>query len=119
MVSPNVDTAVIALASDLGLVVLPGFVTPTEAFQALHSGATGLKLFPASSFEPKHISAINAVLPEGTIIYAVGGVGADNFSIWSAAGAAGMGVGSELYKPEYSLEEIKKRAEALVASVKN
>ena len=119
LVSPNVDTDVISKASQLGMVVLPGFVTPTEAFKALNAGATGLKLFPASSVQINHISALNAVLPPDTDIYAVGGVGASNYKLWSAAGAAGMGVGSELYKPDYSLGEIKKRAEALVASVKN
>jgi 2-dehydro-3-deoxyphosphogalactonate aldolase len=45
IISPNVNTAVIAASAAAGLISLPGFYTPSEAFAALEAGATGLKLF--------------------------------------------------------------------------
>ena len=48
MVSPNIDPDVIARARELGLDLLPGFLTPTEAFAAVGAGARDLKIFPGS-----------------------------------------------------------------------
>src|SRR5579885_3350633 len=48
VVAPNSDPAVIGRAVELGLRVIPGFATATEAFQAIQAGARDLKLFPAS-----------------------------------------------------------------------
>jgi 2-dehydro-3-deoxyphosphogalactonate aldolase len=47
IVAPNFNAEVLAEAARLGLVSLPGVMTPTEAFGALEAGASGLKLFPA------------------------------------------------------------------------
>ena len=49
MVTPNTDAAVIARGMGHGLEVMPGFLTPSEAFTALRAGARRLKLFPASA----------------------------------------------------------------------
>ena len=113
IVSPNMNAGVIAGTANLGMVSLPGIATPTEAFAALDAGATGLKLFPASSYGPGYIKALMAVLPEATRIYAVGGVGADNYQAWEAAGISGIGVGTQLFKNDYSLEEIVERVQQL------
>src|SRR5262245_59690958 len=40
VVAPNCDAAVIRRALDLGMRVLPGIATATEAFAALNAGAT-------------------------------------------------------------------------------
>ena len=50
VVAPNCDPAVIRRALELGMRVLPGIATATEAFTALAAGATELKLFPASTY---------------------------------------------------------------------
>ena len=113
IVSPNMNAGVIAGTANLGMVSLPGIATPTEAFAALDAGATGLKLFPASSYGPCYIKALIAVLPEATRIYAVGGVGADNYQAWEAAGISGIGVGTQLFKNYYSLDEIVERVQQL------
>ena len=113
-VAPNCEPAVIADALRLGLQVMPGFATATEAFVALRSGATHLKLFPASSFSPQHLGALRSVLPVEAKVYPVGGIGATNMLPWLAMGAAGFGFGSELFRPEYSLAEIERRALELV-----
>lgn len=114
IVSPNTDPRVIARALSLQMVSMPGFATATEAFAAITAGATRLKLFPAQSHEPIHVTALRAVLPEHVKIYAVGGVGAEQFVTWLGAGVAGFGLGSELFKPNYSVTEIAARARRAV-----
>ncbi len=113
-VSPNCEATVIASAVRLGLHVIPGFATATEAFIALRSGATHLKLFPAVSYSPPHLGALRAVPPAEARVYPVGGIGATNMVPWMAMGAAGFGFGSEPFRPEYSVAEIERRAAELV-----
>lgn len=113
VVSPNMNADVIARTAGRGMISLPGIATPTEAFAALDAGATGLKLFPASSYGPGHVKALMDVLPPATRVYAVGGVGADDFAQWAAAGVSGIGVGARLFKSGYSLEDIAERARQL------
>jgi len=118
VVAPNVNGAVIAQARSLGMIVMPGFATATEAFEAIGAGATHLKLFPATTYGPAHLKALKAVLPKSVPIFAVGGVGVDDIGAWVAAGADGFGFGSELFKPEYTIDEIGTRARRLVDSLK-
>ena len=114
IVSPNFDAAVIGAATQRAMQVLPGIATATEAFGALRAGATRLKLFPATTYGPRHLQALRTVLPPGTQIFPVGGVAADHLADWLAAGAAGFGFGSELFRPEYGLGDIERRAQLLV-----
>lgn len=114
MVSPNVDPAVIHRSLDLGMDVLPGFLTPTEAFAAINAGATSLKLFPGSVLGSGYVKAIGEVLPNGTRVWAVGGVGPANVAEFRAAGVFGIGVGGSLYKPGDDAETVGARARALV-----
>ncbi len=116
IVSPNCDTEVIRRTSDLGLQSWPGVFTPTEAFAALNAGATGLKLFPGILAGPAGLSAVRAVLPTGTQVFAVGGAGPENFDQWIAASADGFGIGSALYKPGMEPGEIADRANQIVAA---
>jgi 2-dehydro-3-deoxyphosphogalactonate aldolase len=113
-VAPNCDASVIAEAIQLSMQVLPGIGTATEAFSAVRAGATRLKLFPASSYGPQHLRALCTVLPKDIKVFPVGGVTAEQIPAWLAAGAAGFGFGSELFRPEYALDEIKQRAQLLV-----
>lgn len=114
IVAPNCDAQVIGAATELGMRVMPGIATATEAFSAAHAGATELKLFPASSYGPQHLRALCTVLPKEIRVFPVGGVTAEQIPGWLAAGAAGFGFGSELFRPEYSLEDIKHRAQLLM-----
>jgi len=118
IVSPNTNAAVIARTVALGMVSMPGFATATEAFAAIAAGATRLKLFPASTYGAGHARALRAVLPPSTRLYAVGGIGVNHVVEWMSAGAAGFGFGSELFKPDYSLDEISKRASEIVRAVR-
>ncbi|HDZ45649.1 hypothetical protein LCGC14_0097640 [marine sediment metagenome] len=114
IVSPNCRPAVIEETHKLGMASWPGIVTPSEAFDALDAGATGLKLFPALQVGLEGMKAVRAVLPSGTLLYAVGGVGVDNFAEWRAAGIDGAGLGSALYKPGQNASQVAKQAQALV-----
>lgn len=114
VVSPNADLAVIAETKRLGLQSFPGVLTPTECFAALHAGADGLKIFPASLVGPDGLKAIRAILPLGTEVYAVGGAGPENFGEWIAASADGFGIGSALFKPGRSVADVAARAAAMV-----
>jgi 2-dehydro-3-deoxyphosphogalactonate aldolase len=116
LVTPNTDPAVIARGVALGLEPMPGFVTPSEAFQAVAAGARRLKLFPAVALGPSYLKAIREVLPRGVRVWAVGGTGADNLSEWLAAGVEGIGVGGALYKPGDTAAVVGERARALVAA---
>jgi 2-dehydro-3-deoxyphosphogalactonate aldolase len=115
-VSPDCNDVVIARAKELGMVPLPGVFTPTEAFSAIRAGATHLKLFPAEAASPAVIKAWKAVLPKQVKIYAVGGVTPDNMNDWLAAGAAGFGIGSSIYKPGMSADAVGEAAGKLVSA---
>lgn len=116
IVAPNTDPAVIAAARDAGLQSVPGVFTPTEAFAARAAGADALKLFPAELASPAGLAAMRAVLPADTAIFPVGGVRPEQFAAWRAAGAAGFGLGSALYRPGDSAAEVGARAAAMVAA---
>jgi 2-dehydro-3-deoxyphosphogalactonate aldolase len=95
---------------------MPGFFTPTEAFAALEAGADVLKLFPAELAGPGAVKAVKAVLPAGQPLYAVGGVDPVNMAGWRAAGADGFGIGSALYKPGRTPDEVAAVARAFVGA---
>lgn len=112
IISPNCDAAVIRRTVELGLVSIPGFLTPTEGFAAAAAGAHFLKLFPAGPFGVGYIKDLKAVLK--TPILAVGGVNSDNLGSFLKQ-CAGAGIGSSIYKPGKSLEQIRQDARALLA----
>jgi 2-dehydro-3-deoxyphosphogalactonate aldolase len=118
VVSPNTDVAVIARTVQLGLTPLPGFATASEAFAAIAAGARHLELFPASSYGPGHLKALKAVLPPDVGLYPLGGVGPAQMAAWREAGAAGFGLGSELYGPGQSPEETFEKAKVCVAAAR-
>ena len=116
VVSPDTNAGVIEKTRSLGMASYPGVFTPTEAFAAIRAGATGLKFFPADVLGPKGIKAMTAVLPKSVPLYAVGGASPDNFREYFAAGCAGFGLGTYLYKPDMTLDEIRARARTAVTT---
>ena len=118
VVAPNFDRDVVAETLRLGMTSLPGIMTPTEAFVALGAGAHGLKLFPAELASPAVVKALLAVLPKGTPLIPVGGIGADNLAAWRASGAAGFGLGSSLYKPGDDAATVRAKAAAIVSALR-
>ena len=116
IVSPDCNPEVISHSKALGLRSFPGVMTPTECFAALRAGADGLKFFPGDMIGPAGLKAIRAVLPKGTETYAVGGANPANFKDWIAAGATGFGIGSAIFKPGDSAQEVRAKANAIVAA---
>ncbi len=116
IVAPNFDRDVVVETVRLGLASVPGIMTPTEAFAALGAGAHGLKLFPAELASPAVIKALLAVLPKGTPLIPVGGIGTDNMGAWRAAGSAGFGLGSSLYKQGDDAAAVRAKAAAIVSA---
>ena len=118
IISPNANLQVIAASAARGLVSLPGIATPSEAFAALDAGATALKLFPAEGSSPQILKAMRAVLPSEVRVLPVGGIAPDTMAPWIAAGAAGFGLGSALYKPGMSAGQVAINARAFVAALR-
>jgi 2-dehydro-3-deoxyphosphogalactonate aldolase len=112
VVSPHCDPQVIAATKAAKLGSYPGVFTATEAFAALKAGADALKLFPASVLGPEGVKALVAVLPRDAPLYAVGGVETANLAAYAAAGCAGFGIGSSLYRPGRSAAEVGAAARA-------
>lgn len=116
VVMPHASEAVVRAARGRGMIAVPGFFTPTEAVAMLAAGADGLKLFPAEAASPAVLKAMRAVLPAGTAVLPVGGIDAGNIPAWRAAGAAGFGIGSSIYKPGDTPEIVAAKARVLRAA---
>ncbi len=116
VVTPHADPAVVRAAKAQQMICLPGFMTPGEAFALLAAGADGLKLFPAEAASPAVLKAMLAVLPKGTSVLPVGGMDASTIPAWRAAGAAGFGIGSAIYKPGDDAAAVAAKAAALRAA---
>lgn len=116
IVSPDTNEEVIAETVRLGLKSYPGVFSPSDAFKAIRTGATGLKFFPAEVLGSKGIKAMKAVLPPALPLYAVGGANPDNFNEFFAVGCSGFGLGTYIFKPGMSVAEVAERAATAVAA---
>ena len=116
VVTPNTDAEVITRARTRGMVTMPGVFTATEALLAANCGASSLKFFPASVLGASGITAIRAVLPTDLMIAAVGGVSDRNFADYVSAGIYAFGLGSSLYRPGITAEDIKARAKVTIGA---
>jgi 2-dehydro-3-deoxyphosphogalactonate aldolase len=114
IVMPHGDPAVIGAAKACGLYCAPGIATPSEGFAALAAGADALKLFPAELLSPVVLKALRAVFPPEVLFLPVGGITPQNLAAYRAAGANGFGLGSALYKPGMTVEQVKVNARAFV-----
>jgi 2-dehydro-3-deoxyphosphogalactonate aldolase len=117
IVSPNIHRPVIEAAVAAGMVSMPGVFTPTEAFSAIDAGAHGLKLFPAEAASPAVVKSQRAVLPREVPLLVVGGVTVGSISAWREAGADGFGLGSAVYRPGQSADEVGRQARSFVETV--
>jgi len=120
LVSPVVDEAVIEEAQRLGVAVMPGVHTPTEALRAYRAGAPLQKLFPAPGLGPAFVRACLGPLPFLRIV-PTNGCDAENAGTWLAAGAHALGFVAPLFNEVEVLEGrvdlIEARARKLLAAV--
>jgi 2-dehydro-3-deoxyphosphogalactonate aldolase len=117
IVAPNTSRDVIEATVRAGMVSAPGYFTPSEGFEALRAGAHALKLFPAEAASPGVVKAQRAVLPKDVPLLVVGGVTPGNMRPYMDAGANGFGLGSGLYKPGQSPEQVRAQADAYIAGL--
>jgi 2-dehydro-3-deoxyphosphogluconate aldolase/(4S)-4-hydroxy-2-oxoglutarate aldolase len=120
--APNLNEAVIEVCNRADITVTPGVMTPTEADRAMAAGADALKMFPASTVGPGHISALQG--PLGDIpIMPTGGVSADNVGDYFEAGAFAVGAGSALLNYDAiereDYEAVRESAAEFVEAVEN
>ena len=97
IISPEANEAVIRRTVELGMVSIPGALTPTEAQTAHLAGADFVKLFPVTSLGPEYVRAVRAPLSHIRFL-AVGGVNERNMREYLRAGICGFGIGSNLVK---------------------
>ena len=114
VVHPHANPELVNLSVSHKKVVVPGVMTPTEAFSMLASGATALKLFPSEMMSPTSVAALKAVLPEDTRLVSVGGIGTANISAYWEVGVRAFGLGSTIYKPGMSPAEVSDAVRPLI-----
>jgi 2-dehydro-3-deoxyphosphogluconate aldolase/(4S)-4-hydroxy-2-oxoglutarate aldolase len=95
IISPDVNEAVIKKTKELGLVSIPGALTPTEIVTAHTYGADFVKLFPAGDLGISYIKSVRAPLSHIPML-AVGGVTVNNIRDFLDAGLLGVGIGSAI-----------------------
>lgn len=96
IVTPILDEKVIQACVSAQVPVFPGAFTPSEMYKAWRAGASMVKLFPAGLLGPKYIKDVLAPLDQLKLV-PVGGVDLQNFTEFLQAGAAGLGLGSQLF----------------------
>ncbi len=117
IVSPNLNPEVGEKTIAQGAKWCPGVTTPTEAFAALAQGADLLKFFPAEIVSVSALAAMRAVLPANARCAVVGGITPEKMADYLNAGANGFGLGSALFKPEYSLDQLRTRADGFISAI--
>lgn len=120
IISPNTNVDVIRRTKELGLISIPGAMTPSEIMTAHDAGADFVKLFPASDLGISYMKAIRAPISHVKLI-ATGGISEKNAKEFLAAGAAGLGVGGSLANRKVieagEFEKLTAAAEALTAAI--
>lgn len=113
IISPNTDPGIIAYTKELGLVSIPGAMTPSEIILAHNCGADIVKLFPSGYLSFSYIKDILAPISHVKLC-ATGGVTEENFGQYLALGFAGAGISGRLCDKKCiaagDFAEISKRA---------
>lgn len=121
LVSPVIDTQVIAFARQHDLLSIPGTFTPSEMMTAHKSGADLVKLFPGPANGAAYVRACLGPMPF-LKIFPTSGVDLDNVEDWLAAGSYGVGFVNTLFNPEDlahgRFTTIRERAEKMTARVR-
>jgi len=115
LVSPHIDTELVAWAAAHDVPALPGCATPTEALAAWRAGAAAIKLFPASVAGPAFVREMRGPFPDIPIV-PTGGVTVDTAPSFIAVGAVAVGMGGWLLG-DGSTAGVRERASRVVAAV--
>lgn len=117
IVTPYARKDVVEKAKSLGLIAIPGALTPTEIFAMHECGADAVKIFPADIMSPATLKGLKAVLPQLLSLIPVGGINLGNMEEYVAAGAAGFGLGSALYRAGDQPLDVLKKTQTFVTQI--
>ena len=117
IISPNVEPSLIRKTRKLGMLSMPGAMTPSEIITAWDAGANYVKIFPAANLGTGYIKAVRSPISHITMM-AVGGISTDNFAEFLRAACCGAGIGGSLCSrkliAERNAEALRETAEKLV-----
>jgi 2-dehydro-3-deoxyphosphogluconate aldolase/(4S)-4-hydroxy-2-oxoglutarate aldolase len=135
IVSPHLDEEIVAYCASKGIVCVPGVFTPSEVQRAIKAASRGsrprnikdlplvIKIFPASTGGPGHITAMKAVFPDVRFL-PLGGVNARNLAEYLKAGAWAVG-GTWICKKDLieagnftEISELVKEAKGIIATAR-
>lgn len=121
IVSPDTDPDVIRRTKELGMVSMPGALTPSEIKQAHKAGADFVKVFPVGNLGSGYIKAVRGPLNHIRML-AVGGVSEKNVAEFIKAGCVGVGVGGNLVNKDWiangEFDKIRALAQELCQNAK-
>jgi len=122
VVGPIFNPEVVEITHQHDCVVIPGAFSPAEIVTAWNAGADVVKIFPATVLGPKYIKDVRGPLPQIRLC-PTGGVTVDNAGDWIKAGAACVGIGSDLLDKQAiqddRFEVLTERARLMVASIQS
>jgi 2-dehydro-3-deoxyphosphogluconate aldolase/(4S)-4-hydroxy-2-oxoglutarate aldolase len=116
LVTPITSAAFVEQATDAGVPVVPGGLTPTELFASWSAGASAVKIFPAGQVGPGYLKDLRGPFPD-LVAVPSGGVDLAGAAEWLAAGAVAVSVGGPLLGDAFrggDLLALRDRAEAFV-----
>lgn len=121
IVAPSTNHRTIEMCRRLGVVSIPGALTPTEIVDAWNTGASVVKVFPARVFGPTYLKDIHAPLPHLKLM-PTGGVDLENVGQYIRNGAFAAGIGSNLVDKQLvaagDWDALTERATAYVEAVR-
>lgn len=121
IVTPVLNEDVISFCARNEIPVFPGAFTPSEIYRAWEAGAAAVKVFPASVAGPAYLKEVGAPLRQVRLL-PTGGVTVENMESYFMAGAAGVGMGSALFRKDLiankDLSRLKQHFEQVVSAVK-
>jgi len=122
IVAPNFEDEIAAFCLENKIAYFPGALTPTEIQKAWSSGATMVKVFPASQMGPDYFKIIKG--PFNNIkLMAVGGVNPGNIKDYLGGGADAVALGGSIFSVErmknQRLKEIQKDIEEFMFAVQS
>ncbi len=116
-VSPHCDLDLLAECQSVGMETVPGVLTPSEMYAAYRAGQRTVKLFPHDALTASGVAGLLSIAPPDLSFMAVGGVDGDNAARILRSGLASVGVGSWLYRPGDTPDEVHTKAARLLASI--
>ncbi len=121
VVSPITSLPIIDFCKQSTIVVCPGAFSPTEIATCWDAGADIVKVFPARNLGANYIRDVLAPMPYLKLM-PTGGVDLKNIASYFAAGAAAVGIGSQLLDPvairDHAWDKISQTASHYVQACK-